>query len=197
LRRYPAETVSSRTGVPRSRGRPPERPRCPVVIPTRPRPHARGRRDRGDSAPKPRLISIASACEATTLANRDGTAERERVGGSRPRSAERGKGKAATGPRAGTGRSRPVDTADVCGWRVVPGSRRRRSRTSRGLPRVSVRSRRSRACGGGLVGGTTNIVVAWAAVPDEGARLFSTRPTLPGATQLAVVPISGRTVTTG
>jgi hypothetical protein len=184
-------------------------------MPTRPRRHARGRRDRGDSSGTP-LIWIASAREATTLANRDGIAERGRVGGSRPRSAERGKGKATTAaagrvgcaatyrdllalvygpgalldhrtaampgrfeersswpggpgcvprnagkgrrlpaPAPGPGRSRPVDTAGVCGWRAVPGPRRRWSRTSRGLPRVSARPRRPRCCGGGRVGGTT------------------------------------------
>jgi hypothetical protein len=160
LRRHPAETVSSRTGVPRSRGRPPERPGYSAVMPTRPRPHTHVVDATGVTAPETPLIWIAPAREATTLANRDGIAERERVGGSRPRSAERGKGEgnyrcrwSTTGlplcpagsksagpgragpgcvprnagkgrrlpaPAPGTGRSRPVDSAGVCGWRAVP-----------------------------------------------------------------------------
>jgi hypothetical protein len=49
LRGHPAATVSSRTGVPPRRGRPPAQPRGPVVIPTRPPRHVRGRRERGTS----------------------------------------------------------------------------------------------------------------------------------------------------
>jgi hypothetical protein len=95
LRRHPAETVSSRTGVPPRRGRPPERQRFPVVMPTQPRPHARGRRDRGDSSGNPADLDRISA-RSNQARHREGIAERGRVGGSRPRSAERGKGKAAT-----------------------------------------------------------------------------------------------------
>jgi hypothetical protein len=43
---HPAGTDSSRTGVPPSRGRPPEQPRGSVVIPTRPAPHVRERPQR-------------------------------------------------------------------------------------------------------------------------------------------------------
>jgi hypothetical protein len=50
------------------------------------------------------------------------------------------------------------------------------------------RSHRSRTCGDGRVGITTEFVVAWAAVPDLEARPFGTRPFLPGATHPAVVP---------
>jgi CubicO group peptidase (beta-lactamase class C family) len=39
VRAHPAATVSSRTGVPPSRGRPPAPPRDSAVMPTRPRPH--------------------------------------------------------------------------------------------------------------------------------------------------------------
>ncbi len=47
VRGHPTATVSSKTGVPPSRGRPPEQPRGSVLIPTRPAPHVRARRERG------------------------------------------------------------------------------------------------------------------------------------------------------
>jgi hypothetical protein len=48
LRGHPAVTVSSRTGVPPGRGRPPAQARGPVVLPTRPSRRVRGRRERGE-----------------------------------------------------------------------------------------------------------------------------------------------------
>jgi hypothetical protein len=64
----------------------------------------------------------------------------------------RRKGRRLPIPRAGNQQIEISSTPPTCGWRAVPGSRRRWSRTSRGLPRVSTRSRRPRACGGGPVG---------------------------------------------
>jgi hypothetical protein len=123
LRRHPAETVSSRTGVPPSRGRPPERQRYSVVMPTRLRPHAGSSRNRGDSAPKPAGFDRISA-----RANQPGSPMRGR-------SAERGVG--TRRPSAAHLRGRD---------RLGPGPRRRQVRLAGDLPaqRRAVRVRRRR-----------------------------------------------------
>jgi hypothetical protein len=67
----PAGTVSSRTGVPASRGRPSERPRYSVVNPTPPPPHLRGRCERGRHARSPAHAGEAVLPESGTARPRD------------------------------------------------------------------------------------------------------------------------------
>ena len=80
-------------------------------------------------------------------------------------------------------------------WRAVPGSGRTASRTSRAITGVNpahiVLARVEMA---GL-GSLPNFVVARAAVPGLEARPFMTRPLLPGAYGLAVVPFLPPTAT--
>jgi hypothetical protein len=63
---HPAGTVSSETGVPPSRGRPPEQPRGPVVLPTRPPPQVRGRREPGRHTRHPSSVAEAVRPEPGT-----------------------------------------------------------------------------------------------------------------------------------
>jgi hypothetical protein len=84
----------------------------------------------------------------------------------------------------------------VSSWRAVPYQRRTATPPSPGLPHESpARDDPSPADVAGLAS-LPNPVVARAAVPDALARQFSTRPSLPGATQPAVVPFRPRKVTT-
>jgi hypothetical protein len=103
----------------------------------------------------------------------------------------RGKGRKLPTPRQEPTDRDLVNTADVCGWRAVPGPRRTRPRMSWGLPRVSARSRDLALCGGGRVGGTTDYCGRLGSRSRRGARPFSTRPPLPGTTRLLVVPFPG------
>ena len=94
VRGHATGTVSSRTGVPPGRGRPPERPCDSALIPTLPSSHVRGRRERG------RHTRTPGSCATRSVPSRGRRAHETRS--ARPRSPERAESGSASGQRLST-----------------------------------------------------------------------------------------------